>query len=131
VAFQVVIRADSEPLDAIDVVVSLASGPGGAPLRADLLIERFLSIPRASSSDGSAGSLGWAAGSGPDVGHTTGMVPDPLVPVGLAPGWFPWPISIRRGENGVVWVDVTVPADAAAGMRHGDVVVRRAGRPIA
>jgi hypothetical protein len=58
-------------------------------------------------------------------------VPDALIPVELAPAWSPWPMRVAARTNGVVWVDLTVPRDAAPGVTRGRVVVRAAGRELA
>jgi hypothetical protein len=120
VAFQVVIEADSSALENVRVDVAPFEAPGP---RAELFIEHFFEIPRASATSGSRESLGWAAGSGPEPGRYTGWVPDALIPMELAPAWDPWPMRIARGQNAVVWIDVTVPAELAPGRYRSAVRV--------
>jgi hypothetical protein len=111
VAFQVVVPG---PADAATVEIS-------ADFKIDRFVEHFFSVGR-SSTAGKPWSLGWAKGAAP--AHFTGTYPDALIPVELAPAWDPWPMRIPAGENGVVWVDVTVPPDARAGHYSGNIVVR-------
>src|SRR4029079_3646356 len=84
-------------------------------------------IKTASSNRGSSASLGWAPGSGPPRGRHLGMQPDALIPIELAPSWCPWPMHVGARENGLVWIDLTVPADQNEGTYRGSVVVRAAG----
>jgi hypothetical protein len=117
VAFQIVIEADNGPVENVRVEIAAFEGEGeaGDSIRAERFIEHFFEIPRPSATAASRESLGWAAGSGPEPGQYTGSVPDALIPVELAPSWNPWPMRIAHGENGVVWIDLTVPADLGPG----------------
>jgi hypothetical protein len=123
VAFQIVIEADAGALDGVRVDVAPFEGPGGDAIRVERFVEHFFEIPRPSATSGRKDSLGWAAGSGPEPGRYTGTVPDALIPVEIAPVWAPWPMRIAQGQNGVVWIDVTVPAEQAPGSYRGKVTV--------
>jgi hypothetical protein len=145
VALQIVIAANGAALDGVTVDLDvLASGADtlqnatGAtdPSRSvGRLIERFVEhqfeVKRVSSTKGTSESLGWAAGSGPPATAWTGFVPDALIPVEVAPTWDAYPMHIAAGQNGVVWIDVTVPAGQAPGTYAGNVVVQAAGAPVA
>jgi Glycoside hydrolase 123, catalytic domain len=111
IAFQVVVPG---PLDGVTVEIS-------ADFKTDLFIEHFFEVRR-SSTGGQPWSLGWAKGSGP--GNFVGTYPDALIPIELAPPWNPWPMKVPAGENGVVWVDLTVPKTALPGRYHGTILVR-------
>jgi hypothetical protein len=91
-------------------------------------VEPFLEVRR-SIEKGSENTLGWHGGAGPPAGRFVGWLPDPLIPVELAPSWAPWPMTIAADRNGVVWIDLTIPPDAAPGVRRACVVVRAAGEP--
>ena len=91
-------------------------------------VERFLDVQR-SIERGSENTLGWHGGAGPPAGRFVGWLPDPLIPVALAPAWAPWPMAIPAGENGVVWIDLTIPRDLAPGLRRSGSSRNRPGRP--
>jgi hypothetical protein len=137
VAFQVVVEADASPLEGVTVEVDPLEapppGPRGPTVRVARFVEHFFDVPRASSANGTDHCLGWASGSGPPPGRYTGVVPDALIPVELAAAaiWSPWPMRVAAWTNGIVWVDLTVPRDEPAGVYHGRVVARAAGRPLA
>jgi hypothetical protein len=131
VAFQVVVEADAAPLDGVAVEVEPLVGPGGGAIRVERFVEHFFDIPRPSSANGTDHCIGWDSGSGPPPGRYTGVVPDALIPVELAPAWSPWPMRIAARTNGVAWIDLTVPRGAPAGVLRGRVVVRAAGRELA
>lgn len=116
VAFQVVVAG---PAEGVSVEVEgLADGIG-----VERFVEHFFEVRR-SSAGGREASLGWAEGSGPAPGRYTGFYPDALIPVELAPAWSPWPMTVAKGQNGVVWIDLTVPRDQAPGVYRGQVRVR-------
>ena len=85
----------------------------GRPI--ERFVEWFVTVRRASGGRTRGESLGWAVGAAPPPAEWVGPVPDALVPVELAAvartrcAW-------RRGSNGIVWIDVNVPARPAA--RH-------------
>jgi hypothetical protein len=101
-----------------------------AEITVERFVEPFLEVQR-SLEKGSENTLGWHGGAGPPAGCFVGWLPDPLIPVELAPAWAPWPMTIAAGQNGVVWIDLTIPRDLAPGLRRGRVVVRAAGEPAA
>ena len=126
VAFQIVVEADAAPLENVQVQIAPFADAAGQPVdtfRAELFVEHFFEIPRPSATAGSKESLGWAAGSGPEPGRFTGWVPDALIPIELAPPWSPWPMRIAQGQNGLVWIDLTVPAELAPGSYRSHVSV--------
>ena len=131
VAFQLVVEADAAPLEGVTVEVSPLEGPRGGAIRAERFVEHFFDIARPSSANGTDHCIGWGSGSGPPPGRYTGVVPDALIPVELAPAWSPWPLRVPARTNGVVWIDLTVPPDQPAGLYHARVVARAAGRPLA
>jgi hypothetical protein len=119
VAFQIVVEG---PANGVRVDVE-----GLGAIEADRFVEHFLDVRRSVGQE-SGGSLGWAPGSGPASGRFVGWLPDALIPVEIAPAWSPWPMQVRAGQNGVVWIDLTIPRDQAPGLLHGRVVVRQGDR---
>jgi hypothetical protein len=128
VAFQIVVEAEATPLAGVTVEVALDGAPG---VRVERFVEHFFDVPRPSSARGTEHCIGWDAGSGPPPGRYTGVVPDALIPVELAPAWSPWPMRVGARQNAVVWIDLTVPRAAPAGLLRGRVVARVAGRELA
>ena len=149
VAFQVVVAADASPLDGVTVDVDPLAGPGGATLandatgpgttdptwfvgrRIERFVEHYFDVARASGGATRGESLGWAKGSGPASGAFTGLVPDALIPVEVAPAWEPYPMHVAANRNAVVWVDVTVPGNQPSGVYTGRVRVAGAGGAMA
>ena len=131
VAFQIVVEADAAPLEGVTVEVSPLEGPRGGAIRAERFVEHFFDIARPSSANGTDHCLGWDSGSGPPAGRYTGVVPDALIPVELAPAWSPWPLRVPARTNGIVWIDLTVPPGQPAGLYRARVVARSAGRLLA
>jgi hypothetical protein len=121
IAFQVVVEG---PAEGVTVEVEL---PG---VGVERFVEHFFPVKRSSTS-GHAYSLGWAEGSGPADGKFTGELPDALIPVELAPSWEPWPMRVGARQNGIVWVDLTVPPEHAPGPLRGSVVVRAGASTLA
>ncbi|HVZ72647.1 MAG TPA: hypothetical protein VHJ20_09750 [Polyangia bacterium] len=116
VAFQVVLEG---PLDGARVDVE-ALDPA---FTVERFVEPFFDVPRSKTENGPF-SLGWQAHAGPKGDAWTGWWPDALVPVELAKDWAPFPLRVPARQNGVVWIDLTVPPDAAPGVRRAQVVVR-------
>lgn len=147
VAFQVVIAADGQALQAVTVDMDSLAGPCAVELRnqahatdparplgrrIERFVEHTLTITQPSRSDKLASeSLGWSAGSAPPASSFTGLVPDALIPVEWAPAWRPYPLRIPARQNGVVWIDVSIPADQAPGLYRGTVYVAEAGQQLA
>jgi hypothetical protein len=141
VAFQVVVQADDGQLDGVTVELAELEGPDGAKLvegptsargatavsgRIERFVEHFVDVRRASGSKTRGQSVGWEAGSGPPEGEWVGPVPDALVPVAIAHDLkSPYPLRIGPRQNGIVWIDLQVPARQPAGTYRGDVVVRQ------
>ncbi len=149
VAFQVVVSAGEAPLVGVTVDLFSLRGPGqavlstlpapaaaqaqvpfGLPWRS---IERFvthdLEVRRRSGGKDRGESLGWAVGAMPADAGQLGWVPDPLIPVEVAPSWADYPMTVQNGENRVVWFDVTVPMNAPPGEYQGQVQVRGSALP--
>lgn len=137
VAFQVIVSAGAERLEGVAVGLSELAGPDGYALRRGdgpfSAIERFVSyelaMARRSGGAKARESLGWSAAAAPPGPPPGGSIPDPLVPVRLADhpaasrGELPWdyPMTVPAGQHRVVWVDVTFPDDAPAGIYRGVV----------
>jgi hypothetical protein len=102
----------------------------GPALGVERFVEHFFDVGR-SNVRGRRDTLGWAAGSGPPGDHYVGWFPDALVPIALATSWAPWPMAVPAGQNGVVWVDLTVPPDLGPRRIEGRVIVRADGRTLA
>jgi hypothetical protein len=131
VAFQIVVAAGGAAADDVAVELAPLAGPGGDAIRVERFVEHFFEVKRPSSTGGHTYSLGWAAGSGPPPGRFIGWLPDALIPVEQAPAWARYPLRVGAGRNGAVWIDLTVPADQAAGVYRGQVVVRAGARTLA
>jgi len=66
--------------------------------------------------------------------HTPDSPPEELV--GSAPGWFPdpledFPFDLDPGRTTPIWLTIYVPADAAAGVYEGSILLRSGGRLMA
>ena len=147
IAFQVVVEAGDAALDAVSVDLSELDGPASAKLAAPTLapadamrlvgrpierfVEHFVSPRRASGGRTPGEALGWEPGSGPPSSAWVGPVPDALVPVELAAPWVPYPMRVEPRTNGIVWVDLNVPADQPAGAYAGLLDVRDGPRSLA
>jgi hypothetical protein len=131
VALQIVVEADARPLDDVSVELGPLVGPNGDAITVERFVEHFFHMPHASSARGTDHNLAWATGSGPAPGAYLGVVPDALIPVDLAPSWAPWPMHVPARENGVVWIDLTIPRQQAPGVYRGRVVARAGGGTLA
>lgn len=145
VALQIVVQADANALTSVTVDLDALDGPNGAHLRnssndpltflgrpIERFVEHYFDIQRASGNTADAtNSLGWAGGSGPPAGAWTGLIPDALIPIESAPAWSPYPMTIAANQNGVVWIDLTIPRDQPAGLYTGQVVVKAGTAPLA
>jgi MYXO-CTERM domain-containing protein len=147
VAIQVVVTADATPLGAVAVDLDRLLGPPndaiqnaagatdptkfvGRPI--ERFVEHFFDVTRASGANyDPSTSLGWYPGSGPAPGTYTGWLPDALIPVEVAPSWSPYPLAVGANTNGIVWIDITVPASQRPGTYTGDVVVAEGGTQLA
>jgi hypothetical protein len=139
VALQVVVSADAAATSGVTVDLDGLAGPGGATIRNDAgatdptsyvgrpierFVEHYFDIQRASGGKEQGASLGWTSGSGPAPGAWTGLVPDALIPVEVAPSWDPYPMNVAANHNAAVWIDITVPAKQAVGTYTGSIVVK-------
>ncbi len=145
VAFQIVVGADAGPLSNVTVDLDGLTSESGSIKNADgandplkyagrpieRFVEHFFDIPRQSGGAVANESLGWVKGSGPPKDKWIGKWPDALIPVEVAPPWSPYPMTIAQGQNGVVWIDITVPKSQAPGKYKGNVVVKAAGTDLA
>ena len=147
VALQVVVEAGDAGLDAVSVdlpeldAVEGARLAGAALLREDAIrvvgrpierfVEHFVTPRRASGGRAPGESLGWESGSGPTPRAWVGPVPDALVPVELAAPWAAYPMRVEPRTNGIVWIDLNVPADQPVGIYRGAVDVRDGSRSLA
>jgi hypothetical protein len=121
VAFQIAVQGPAAR-------VQLAVEGLDRSITVERFVEPFLDVQRSNEWE-SENTLGWHGGAAPPAGRFVGWLPDPLIPVELAPAWAPWPMSLAAGQNGVVWIDLTVPRDLGPGLRQGRVVVRVADEP--
>jgi hypothetical protein len=122
VAFQIVVEG---PADGVTVDVKLEPAIG-----VERFVEHWFHVGR-SRTDGHDYSESWAEGSGPRGDRFTGWLPDALIPVEHAPEWAPWPMRVAAGQNGVVWIDLTVPRDLESRKYDGTVEVRAGATTLA
>jgi hypothetical protein len=110
IAFQVLIRRGSAGPSRARITTATLVGPDGYQLQPVLFEEQLLTVHQPSSAMYGPGSPG------------PGSYPDPLVPLG-------GPLTLRAG-NRLVWVDLTVPADAPPGTYRSTVRVDAEGQLI-
>jgi hypothetical protein len=134
VAFQVIVEARGAPLHGATVDVSLSpqgSAQGRQP-RIERFVENYVRVTQRSRDKKTpGGALGWSPQARPPDSLQLGSVPDALVPVELAASFCPYPFDVAPRSTGAVWVDVTVPDDAAAGESVGEILVRADGVEVA
>ncbi len=92
-------------------------------------IERFvvanLDLAQRSGGPDAGVSLGWAKGAMPDDSGNRGRLPEPLIPVEVAPSWADYPMTIPLGERRAIWIDITLPEqDFPAGTYTGSIWVQ-------
>jgi len=125
-AFQVVVKAGAAGLTGVNLAASdLADGLGHVLPAANLTLFREAYI-NFSGVSAAGGTLPVPARS--PTGD--GRIPDPLIPLvdpytGLAAGA---PFNVAANENQPVWLDVSIPATAAAGVYTGSLTVTAAGQ---
>jgi hypothetical protein len=115
--FQVVLRAEGQDFDGIDIeVTDLRSQTGVVSSRTSVSVymERYLDLKTASSVMGG-----------------TGEWPDPLIPridryVNEQRNAFPFRLSAGRSQP--IWIEVYIPPQTPAGMYHGQVRVSVSGQ---
>ena len=116
--FQVVFRAASQDIDAVDVDVTDLRGPSGViPSKANVTVylENYLNLRMPSAIDGGSGE--W---------------PDPLIPRidrYAREKRNAFPFRLTKGRNQPIWVDVYVPQHTAPGLYHGTLQMTFSGRP--
>ncbi|MFC2126134.1 T9SS type A sorting domain-containing protein [Bacteroidota bacterium] len=137
VAFQVVIEAEDLELTSVTVDLDMLYGPEGAVLHntstdpsqfvgrhIECFVEHYFHIDRQSGGPWE-NTLWWDSGdSGPVDGVWTGWMPDALIPIEVAPDWCPYPLQIDKGQNGVIWIDITIPQDQPPGLYKGRILVK-------
>jgi hypothetical protein len=115
--FQIVLRAEGQDLNDVDVEVSDLRGEGGlipAEKFISVYFERYLNLTIPSSIVGG-----------------TGEYPDPLIPrtdryANEKRNGFPFKLTSGRSQP--IWIDVYVPAATRPGMYHGQVQVLAAAK---
>ena len=116
--FQVVLRAESPAIDAVDIEVTDLRGKSGVIPSAKYIsayLVRYLNLKTPSSVTGG-----------------TGEWPDPLVPrvdryANERRNAFPF--KLTAGRNQPIWIDVYVPPSTPAGLYSGHVNIMMAGKP--
>jgi MYXO-CTERM domain-containing protein len=112
-AFQIVLRAGAADVPNVSAKVSQPlTGPGGRAIPAAnvvLYAERYYQVGARSNDEGAPGP--W---------------PDPLVPD--VDSYFgekrnAFPVTVTAGKTSVVWVDILVPIDQAAGDYAGEIEI--------
>jgi len=135
VAFQVILEANSEGAQTVDVTVSdLVGDKGGVitgshPLPApndyigvgvELFTEHYLNVTQYSYYDPGCGGFYTTAAANPQI---TGWIPDALIPLSAAPGMGGAPFNIAANMNQGVWVDIYIPKLAPLGLYTGMLTV--------
>jgi len=116
-SFQIVLRAASQDIDAVDVDVTDLRGKSGViatKTNITVYLENYLNLKMPSAIDGGSGE--W---------------PDPLVPridryAHEKRNAFPF--QLTKGRNQPIWVDVYVPPNTPPGLYHGTVQATVAGK---
>ncbi|MCS6915233.1 MAG: DUF4091 domain-containing protein [Myxococcales bacterium] len=139
VALQVVVTAAQEPLRGVTVELPALEGPvrlanqGSGRFQP---IERFvvaeLELRRRSGGRHAGESLGWAPGAMPPGPRPPTEVPEPLIPIELAPPWADYPMTVAPGEHRVVWIDLTLPEQGLPpGVYRGELRVAAGAKELA
>ena len=116
--FQVILRAEANDIDDVDVDVTDLERSDGALLpkkHISVYAERYIALKTPSAVDGS-----------------TGEWPDPLVPRVDSYAHEKrnaFPFKLLKDRNQPVWVDVYVPKATAPGLYQGRVQILAAGKP--
>jgi Glycoside hydrolase 123, catalytic domain/Glycoside hydrolase 123 N-terminal domain len=117
--FQIVLRAQGQDIDAVDVEVTDLRGAGGLiPSKKWITVyrEAYLNLTHPSS-----------------VAGGTGEWPDPLIPrvdQYQNEKRNAFPVKLINGRNQPVWIDVYVPPSTPAGAYHGEVRISVAAKPL-
>jgi glycosyl hydrolase family 123 len=110
--FQVILRAENNDIDGIDVNIGDLKGPGSASIpKSSIFVyaERYLDVKTPSSVDGG-----------------TGEWPDALVPRVDSYAHEKrnaFPLRLTKGRNQPLWFDVYVPRSAPPGLYKGEIQV--------
>lgn len=129
IAFQLVVSAGSSALDDVHVELSSLRGPSGdlAAKHSTRFLLFDLPMKRRSGGKTAGESLGWEPQATPAGPAPGGVLPDPLIPVDLAPPWFAYPFAVPAGRHRVVWIEISPPEDWKGGHYGGSVEVRASG----
>ena len=128
VALQVVVEAGDRAEDDVHVTMGALCTEAGACLDAgvEAFVARFIDVRRPTGSDRDGDSLAFTAASAPPLRAFTGAVADALVPSTAAGD-----VRVEAGERGVIWLDLSIPAAAVAGVYRGALLVRSASGELA
>ncbi len=131
VAFQVVIEsALAEPRAIKGQLGPFVNGAASVAVSADLFAEWFVEIKRSTSTRGAG--VGWTTSAEPDP-VLLGFYADALVPVAQRSGAFaaaPSDVTVRKGERGALWVDLTVPESASPGVYDSVLTLSAPGASV-
>jgi len=123
VALQVVVTAGAEPLSGVNVELTSLKGPDGGRVAVERFVVHELPMARRSGGRDARESLGWSASAMP-LGPAAGSaLPDPLIPISLAPAWADYPMRIDARHHRLVWLDLVIPGDAPPGAYRGKIQV--------
>ncbi|MFB3882310.1 MAG: glycoside hydrolase domain-containing protein, partial [Armatimonadota bacterium] len=135
VAFQVILQANSEGAQAVNVTVSDLVGSNGGVIAGshplpdpndyigvgvELFTEHYLNVAQYSYYDPGCGGFYTTAAANPQI---TGLIPDALIPFSAAAGMGGAPLNIAANRNQGVWVDIYVPRLAPLGLYSGTLTV--------
>jgi len=125
-AFQIVLRAGTQPLTGVTISASDLTGNGNIIAQSQITFFREAYYTVTESSDPYGYGL-------PAGALNVGMIPDALIPFddpynpGHAVGA---PFTVPAGQNRPVWVDVAVPAGTVAGTYTGQMTVTTDQGPL-
>ena len=124
-SFQVAVEARDEPINGLTMEVAGAlKGPGTSTIdTSDITIyrEEFYEVSAAAGKPRSSRKGG------------EGLWPDALIPERdpyYGEDRAAFPVSIPSGKKEIAWIDVFIPAGAAAGLYQGELLVRDTGGTV-
>jgi len=126
IAFQLVVTAGAERLDAVRVALN-----GLEAASTERFVVYELPMKRRSGGKNSDESLGWRAGARPRGPPPGAGLPDALIPVALAPAWANYPMTVEAGHHRVVWIDIVLPETLPADLHRGRIEVTAGDRKLA
>lgn len=125
-AVQIAVETD-RALERLELQAAELVGPGGARLALDAFVEHYVEVRARSRNDRLADSLAFTAAARPSDASTLGLVPDALVPLGLAAPWVGPNEHVPAGQRRAFWLEVYVPDDATPGRYRTKAEVRASG----